>query len=92
MATQRLKIDFDPEALKAMYKKAEDRIQAILDSDDDDAATSDRKAKMAQFVASRLGKEIWSERIEATGADGESLLSAEEVAIRIANLKSKTKE
>ena len=34
-----MKIDFDPEALKAMYKKAEDRIQAILDSDDDDAAT-----------------------------------------------------
>ena len=92
MATQNLKIEFNKETLATMYKKAEDNLQAILDSEDEEQATQDRKAKVAQFIVSRIGKEVWSERTELTGAQGEALLSAEDVATRIANLKNSPTE
>jgi uncharacterized tellurite resistance protein B-like protein len=90
MSKQLLKIDIDKEELNQIYKTAIQKIQDTLRIDPSDKDTGDRAARMAQFVASRLGKEIWSERQEITGADGEALLSSDEVLKRLANLNSVT--
>lgn len=53
---------------KRMLEKAEVRLEASLDSDDEKIAQD-----TAKFIAKTIGKEIYSERQEHTGKDGKDL-------------------
>lgn len=53
---------------KRLLDKAEIRLEASLDSDDEKIAQD-----TAKFIAKTIGKKIYSERLEHTGKDGEKL-------------------
>lgn len=53
---------------KRMLEKAEIRLEASLDSEDEKIAQD-----TAKFIAKTIGKEIYSERQEHTGKDGKDL-------------------
>lgn len=56
-----------------MVQKAEKVLEKALEIDVTDEKIGDRALKASQFVTSRLNKAKWSERIEATGANGKDL-------------------
>lgn len=51
-----------------------------------DASVASIKAKSAQFIAERLGKERFATRQEHTGADGEPLAIPQEITTKINNV------
>ena len=53
---------------KRMLDKAEIRLEASLDSDDEKLAQD-----TAKFIAKTIGKQVYSERQELTGKDGKDL-------------------
>jgi hypothetical protein len=61
-----------------MVKKAEKNLNNLMESEDEKV-----KLDTSKFVASRLGKKKWSERIENTGADGKDLIPDKEIDDKI---------
>ena len=59
-----------------MLKKAEQRLDEAISLPilDTDGKTDKAVIDASKFVASRLGKEKWSERTELTGKDGKDLI------------------
>lgn len=74
---------------KYMLEKAEQNIKEAMELDIKNKIFGDRQQKATLFVASRLNKAKWSERLEHTGANGKDLIPAQEVEDRIKNLKDK---
>lgn len=63
-----------------MLMKAELRLEASLDSDDEKIAQD-----TAKFIAKTVGKQVYSERSEITGADGGAIIIKEEEKSMIDN-------
>ncbi len=68
-----LKESFDKLKRKGMLTKAENNLFKLLDLDENDPRLVAIKADISKFVASRLGKAVYSERTELSGKDGEPI-------------------
>ena len=68
-----LKESFDKLKRKGMLTKAEHNLFKLLDVDENDPRLVAIKADISKFVASRLGKAVYSERTELSGKDGEPI-------------------
>jgi len=56
-----------------MIEKSERNLERALDIPIDDKEIGQRALDATKFVASRLGKDIYSDRVEHTGKDGREL-------------------
>jgi hypothetical protein len=74
-----------------MLMKAERNLDKALDIPIEDEKIGDRGLKATMFVASRLGKEKWSERSEISGPDGRDFIPQAELNTTVKKLKSKKK-
>jgi hypothetical protein len=74
-----------------MLLSAEKKLKQAVSLDVTDEKIGNRALDAGKFIASRLGKETWSERNEITGKEGKDLITAEAVEATLANLR-KAKE